>query len=333
MTSDSSKRWQSRSAIWTTAFTTALALCGTASHAADAYPNKPIRLIVPFEAGGTSDTTARMVAQQLEKRLGVQLIIDNRAGANGAIGAAAVAHAPPDGYTLLHTTPAFIINPYVNKTLTYDVFKDFVPITNVGIGTGYILVVNARLPVRNVKELVAYGTANHKGLTFSSPGIGNALHLASEMFAAKINVPVLHVPYKGTAGALSAVAAGDVDFMIMPPTVAAPFVQTGKVRAIAVTSATRLPEYPSSPTMKESGIDDLVIAGTWLGWFAPAGTPKPVIDKLATEIRAALATPEVEAAFATAGFKVDGRPPAEFAAFVRSESQRFGEVLKRVKLE
>lgn len=305
----------------------------TPARAADVYPSKPIRLIVPFEAGGTSDTTGRMVAEQLGKRLFQTVIVDNRAGANGAIGANVVAHAPPDGYTLLHTTPAFVINPYVNKALGYDVFKGFVPITNVGMGTGYILVVNAKLPVSNVKELIAYAKAQKKELSFSSPGIGNALHLASEMFADKAGLTMIHVPYKGTSGALGAVAAGDVDMMIMPPTIARPFVQSGKVKAIAFTATTRSPDYPNVPTMAESGLPDLVIAGTWLGWFAPAGTPKPIIDKLAVEIRAALASPEIEAAFATAGFKVDGRPPAEFAQFVKAESARFGDVLKRVKLE
>jgi tripartite-type tricarboxylate transporter receptor subunit TctC len=300
---------------------------------ADAYPSRPIRLIVPFEAGGTSDTTARMVAQQLDQALGVRVLVDNRAGANGAIGAAAVAKAPADGYTLLHTTPAFVINPHVSKTAGYDVFKDFVPITNVGLGTGYIVVIAPQLPARTLREFVDWGRASRKGVAFSSPGIGNALHLATEMFVARTGLQTVHVPFKGTAPALNAVASGEVDLMILPPTIAHPMVQAGKVRAIGFTGAERSPDFPQVPTMKEGGLDNFVIVGTWLGWFAPAGTPAPVVERLAQEIRKIVAQPDVKAAFAKAGFAVDGRPPAEFAQFVRSESQRFGELLKTVKIE
>ena len=300
---------------------------------ADAYPSRPIRLIVPFEAGGTSDTTARLVAQLLDQALGVRVLVENRAGANGAIGASAVAKAPADGYTLLHTTPAFVINPHVSKTIGYDVFKDFVPITNVGLGTGYIMVIAPQVPARTLREFIDWGRASRKGVSFSTPGIGNALHLATEMFVARTGLQTVHVPFKGTAPALNAVAAGDVDLMILPPTIAHPLVQAGKVRAIGFTGAERSPDFPQVPTMKEGGLDHFVIVGTWLGWFAPAGTPAPVVERLAQEIRRIVAQPEVKATFAKAGFAVDGRPPAEFAQFVRSESQRFGELLKTVKIE
>ncbi len=300
---------------------------------AEAYPSRPIRLVVPFEAGGTSDTTARMVAQQLDQALGVRVLVDNRAGANGAIGAAAVAKAAGDGYTLLHTTPAFVINPHVSKTAGYDVFKDFVPITNVGLGTGYIVVIAPQIPARTLREFIDWGRASRKGVAFSSPGIGNALHLATEMFVARTGMQTVHVPFKGTAPALNAVASSEVDLMILPPTIAHPMVQAGKVRAIGFTGAERSPDFPQVPTMKEGGLDNFVIVGTWLGWFAPAGTPAAVVDRLAQEIRRIVAQPDVRAAFAKAGFAVDGRPPAEFAQFVRSESQRFGELLKTVKIE
>lgn len=313
----------------------ALGLAGAAlapAQAADPYPSKPIRLIVPFEAGGTSDTTARMVAHQLEKQLGQPIIVDNKAGANGAIGAAAVARAQPDGYTLLHTTPAFVINPFVNKSIQYDVFKDFVPITNVGIGTGYVMVISPRIPAKNLQEFVAYEKEQKRPVAFSSPGVGNALHLAAEMFGDKAGIPLLHVPFKGTSPALTAVAQGETDFMIMPPTIAHPFIQSGKVRAIGFTGPARSPDFPNVPTMKEGGTD-LVITGTWLGWFAPAGTPQPIIDKLVAEIQKALGDPQLKQAFVTAGFKVDGRPTAEFAQFVKLESDRFGKVLKNIKFD
>ena len=301
-------------------------------HAADPYPSKPVRLIVPFEAGGTSDTTARMVAHQLEKQLGQPVVIDNKAGANGAIGATMVAKAPADGYTLLHTTPAFVINPLVNKHIQYDVFKDFVPITNVGLGTGYLMVINPKLPVKDLQQFIAYEKAQKKSVPFSSPGVGNALHLAAEMFGDKAGLQLLHVPFKGTSPALTAVAQGQTDFMILPPTIAHAFIESGKVRAIGFTGQSRSADFPDLPTLKE-GRTDLVITGTWLGWFAPAGTPQAVIDRLAAEIQKALHDPQLEQAFTTAGFKVDGRPPAEFSQFVRSESERFGKVLKNIKLD
>lgn len=304
-----------------------------ASAQSENFPSRPIRLIVPFEAGGTSDTTARMVAQQLDQALGVRVLVENRAGANGAIGAAAVARAPADGYTLLHTTPAFVINPHVSRTAGYDVFKDFVPITNVGLGTGYIVVISPQLPARTLREFIDWGRASRKGVAFSSPGIGNALHLATEMFVARTGLQTVHVPFKGTAQALNAVASSEVDLMILPPTIAHPMVQAGKVRAIGFTGAERSPDFPQVPTMKEGGLDNFVIVGTWLGWFAPAGTPATVVERLAQEIRKIVAQPDVKAAFAKAGFAVDGRPPAEFSQFVRSESQRFGELLKTVKIE
>jgi tripartite-type tricarboxylate transporter receptor subunit TctC len=315
-------------------FLVALGLAtGSAAPAlAQSYPSKPIRLVVPFEAGGTSDTTARMVAQQLEKQMGQTIVVDNKAGANGAIGAQLVAKAPADGYTLLHTTPAFVINPFVNKATPYDVQKDFVPITNVGVGTGYVMVVNPKLPVKNLQEFIAYEKARKQPVPFSSPGTGNALHLAAEMFGDKAGLELLHIPFKGTSPALTSVAQGDTDFMILPPTIAHPFIQSGRVRAVGFTGPARSADFPTVPTMQEAGTD-LVITGTWLGWFAPAGTPQPVIDRLASEIRKALQDPQLQQSFTVAGFKVDGRPPAEFAQFVRSETERFGKVLKNIKMD
>jgi tripartite-type tricarboxylate transporter receptor subunit TctC len=300
---------------------------------ADNYPSKPIRLIVPFEAGGTSDTTARMVAAQLDKQLDTRVIVENKAGANGMIGAAYVAKAPADGYTLLHTTPAFVINAYVNKKLPYDTFKDFVPVTNVGIGTGYLLVVTPSLPAKSVQELISHAKNSKKQLSFSSPGLGNALHLAAEMFALEAGLKLLHVPYKGTSPALTAVASGITDLMILPPTIAHGFLQAGKVRALAFTGTARSPDFPDVPTMKEAGLPNLVITGTWLGWFAPAGTPPEVVQKVALEVRKALNHPEIQAAYAKAGFTVDGRSPDDFSSFVKAESQRFGSVLKNISID
>ena len=298
--------------------------------AADNYPNKPIRLIVPFEAGGTSDTTARMMAKKLEQRLKTTIVVENKPGANGAIATAFVARSPADGYTLLHTTPAFIINPLLNKKLGYDVFKDFAPITNLAMGTGYVMVVNSALPVKNLQEFINYGKTNK--ISYSSPGVGNALHLASAQFTEYTGLNALHIPYKGTSPALLAVASGEVDFMILPPTIVHSFISSGKVRAVAFTDAQRSPDFPNLPTMQESGLKDLNIAGTWLGWFAPAKTPQAITQQIAQEIKNVLQDPEMIEFLTTSGFRADGRSPNDFDKFVKSESKRIEAVLKNVSL-
>jgi tripartite-type tricarboxylate transporter receptor subunit TctC len=302
----------------------------TVGLAADTFPIKPIRLIVPFEAGGTSDTTARIMAQKLEKRLKTNIIIENKPGANGAIASAFVARSPADGYTLLHTTPAFIINPLLNNKLGYDVFKDFAPITNLATGTGYVMVINTALPVKNLDEFIQYAK-NHK-ISYSSPGVGNALHLASAQFVDYTGLNAVHIPYKGTSPALLAVASGEVDFMILPPTIVHSFISSGKVRPVAFTDGQRSPDFPNLPTMQESGLKELIIAGTWLGWFAPAKTPQTIIQQIAQEIKNVLQEQEMIDFLTTSGFKADGRSSSNFEQFVKSESKRVESVLKNVTL-
>ena len=310
-------------------------VAGTAGFAgAQNYPNKPIRLVVPFEAGGTVDTLGRVVTAQITKQSGVRFIVDNRPGANSAIGSAAVARATPDGYTVLNVSPSLVLNALLSKDVPYDLHKDFVPVTNLGIGQGYLLVVRQELPVKSVNELVALAKKRgDKRLTFGTPGLGNALHVASEIFAMKAATPLLHVPYKGSAPALTAIAAGEVDLMMLSPPTVFPYVQNGKVRPIAFTGSERSKEFPNVPTMHEAGVRDCVIKGTWVGWFVPAGTPQKAIAVLAEEVNKAVQTPEVAKFLTTGGFEPDGRSPAEFARFVKAESQRFGEVLRNAKIE
>ena len=298
------------------------------------FPSKPIKLVIPFEAAGTSDTTGRLMAQRLEKVLKTTVVVENKSGANGAIGAIYVKNSNPDGYTILHTTPAFLINTIANKDIGYDAFKDFVPITVIGIGTGYVMVVNPKLPVKNLTEFIGYAKSKSKSgeVAFSSPGIGNALHLAAEIFAHKVGIKTLHIPFKGTSSALTAVIAGDVDFMIMPPTIAHSYVQSGKVLAVAFSGQNRSQDFLNVPTFKESGLDDLVIAGTWLGWFAPINTPKAITDSILNSIRIVLAEPEVQVALKKDGFSVDGRSSIEFDNFLRSETSRISSVLKNIHL-
>jgi tripartite-type tricarboxylate transporter receptor subunit TctC len=310
-------------------------VAGTAGFAgAQNYPDKPIRLVVPFDAGGTVDTLGRIVTAQITKQSGVRFIVDNRPGANSAIGSVAVARATPDGYTVLNVSPSLVLNALLSKDVPYDLHKDFVPVTNLGIGQGYLLVVRQELPVKSVSELIALAKKRgDKRLTYGTPGLGNALHVASEIFAMKAATPLLHVPYKGSAPALTAIAAGEVDLMMLSPPTVFPYVQNGKVRPIAFTGSERSKEFPNVPTMQEAGVRDCVIKGTWVGWFVPAGTPQEAIAVLAEEVNKAVQTPEVAKVFTTGGFEPDGRSPTEFARFVKAEWQRFGEVLRNAKIE
>ena len=318
--------------IFKTILLTGLACVSLSMMAQSNYPNKPVHLIVPFEAGGTSDTTARSMAVKLEKALNTNIIVENRVGANGAIGAQVVKNALPDGYVLLHTTPAFLINTVANKNIGYDVFKDFTTITLMGTGTGYVMVINPAIKANTLQEFIAYAKDKKNGVNYSSPGVGNALHVASEIFAQRVGIQTLHIPFKGTPGALAAVVAGDVDFMIMPPTIAHSYVSSGKVRAVAFTGQSRSPDFPTVPTFKEAGFSDLIIAGTWLGWFAPANTPKEIRNKIQTAMRQILQEPEMKALMQKDGFEVDGRSPEEFDIFLKSEHKRLTEILKTVKL-
>ena len=297
------------------------------------YPSHPIRVVVPFGAGGTPDTVARQLAAEMDKRLKTRVVVDNKPGANGVIGAADVAKAAPDGYTLLHVTTSFVINPYVYKKLPYDIGKDFVPVVNVATGTGYLLMVNPALPVRTVAELVDYGRKAAKPITYSSPGIGNTLHLAGELFAARAGMSMLHVPYKSASQELNAVAAGDVDIMFIPPTIALPYVQSGKVRPLGFTGEQRTPEYPDAPTMAQAGVADFVLPAAWQGLFAPAGTPQAAIDTIAATVRDIVAQPAFAKMLRDGGYEPDPRAGKAFAELVRADSARYAEAVKRAGIE
>lgn len=309
-----------------------LSCLAISAHAAD-YPDRPIRLIIPNEAGGTIDALGRIVATQINKQSNLGMFIENKPGANGMIGTAAVSTAKPDGYTFLNVSPSFVLVPLTKKKVPYDIEKDFTPITALGIGTGYLLVVRNDLPVKNVGELLELAKISEKPLTYGTPGIGNALHLATESFAHDAGIKMLHVPYKGSNSALTAIAAGQVDVMVISPATVYPFVESKRVRPIAFTGATRSKDFPDVPTMIESGFKDFVIKGTWVGWFAPAGTPKEVVNMIAEEVRKAVSDPKVAETLANGGFEADARPPEEFAKFVDAEFKRYGKVVKEVGLE
>jgi tripartite-type tricarboxylate transporter receptor subunit TctC len=297
------------------------------------YPIKSIRLVTPFEAGGTVDVIGRSVVNVINKRGVLNIFIDNKPGANAMIGSLAVAKAQPDGYTILNVSPSIIINTLVSKPAPYDTLKDFSPIGVLGIGSGYLLVVRKDLAVNSVQDLIAMSKSAPNPLTYGTPGIGNALHLATENFAAKAGIQFLHIPFKGSAGALNAIVASQVDVMVLSPATVLPFKDNGQLKVLAFTGSSRGKDFPSTPTMKEAGVDDCVIKGTWVGWFAPKGTPSEVINKLSTEIKIALKDPQLKDSMNEGGFDADGRNPAEFINFVKNEQDRYAEIIKRLDIQ
>src|SRR5882762_5709414 len=206
------------------------------------------------------------VGYQVGAQLGQSVIVDNRAGANGIIGTDLVAKAAPDGYTVLHVTGSFAVNPSIYRKLPYDIFKDFAPVTSVVLGTGYLLLVNPAIKAGSVQDIIGLARKGDQ-LTYSSPGVGNTIHLAAELFNVRAGIKMVHVPYKGVAPAMNAVVAGEVNVMFMPATVAMPLVEAGKLRALAFTGAARLPRMPRLPTMTEAGVPNFEVTGTWHGWF------------------------------------------------------------------
>jgi tripartite-type tricarboxylate transporter receptor subunit TctC len=297
-----------------------------------AFPNKPVTLVVPFPAGGALDIVARALAEEMRKHLGQTVVVDNRAGAGGTVGSAAVARAAPDGYTLLLGSVAtHAIGPGVYRNLSYDALKDFAPITQV-TASPLLLVSSATLNVKTAAELLASARAQPGKLNYASTGNGTAVHLAGAMLQAAARLDVVHVPYKGGPQAVSALITGESSFMVVNIELVLPQVQAGKARALAVTGPRRLASLPDVPTLGEAGISG-VDASTWFGLFAPAGTPKDVVDRLQRDAATALRT--LKESFAKQGDEAIGSTPDEFAAHVRAEHAKWGKVIKDlgVKIE
>ncbi len=305
-------------------------LAAAATAAAQTFPHRPIRIVIPFAVGGSPDVIARGIAAQLDGQLGKNVIIDNRAGANGIIGAEIVAKASPDGHTLLHTPPAFVINPLVYKNLPYDVLRDFMPVIQIGNSGGYLLLVSPTLGVASVKEFIAL--AKSKPLSYGSPPAGNTLHLASEMFRQRIGIPLQHVPYKGGNETYTGLITGEVQMLLVPPPSAMPYVKSGRLRAIGFTGQTRLAAAPDVPTFTESGIADMVVDFTWHGWFAPAKTPMDIVRRLNTEARKALQAPKMRALMEAVSFQPVANSPEEFRAFVQGEMKRYAEIVRAANI-
>ena len=313
----------------------ALFLCAAGiSHAQSnsVYPAKPIHLIVPFPPGGGNDTVARAIAQQISPELGQPVVIDNRPGAGGSVGAELAAKAAPDGYTLfLAGVGSHVVNPNLHKKLGYDPLKDFAPITLIASAPS-VLVVNPKVPAQNIAEFTAYARAHPGVLNYASNGNGSAAQLAAAMYESMAGVKMVHVPYKGIAPAMTDLMGGEVQLMFGTVVALVPHIQAGKLRALAVTGKKRSALLPEIPTLRESGLPEYE-AGSWYGIEAPAGTPRTIIDQLNAVMVKALKQPEVARRLALDGAEVIGSTPEEFGAHIKAELERVGKVVRAAGIQ
>jgi tripartite-type tricarboxylate transporter receptor subunit TctC len=304
-------------------------VAGVLSAAAQQYPSRPIHLIVPFTPGGTPEIVARIVAEAIEKPLGQSVIVESRAGANGIIGTQDVAVADPDGYTLLQTPPAFVINPYVHKTLPFDIFRDFTPIANAGISYGYLMLVRPSLPVHTIAEFIDYAKTHR--VLYGSPGLGNTLHLAAALFGAKAGLEMENVVFHENGPMVTALLAGTIDLIFQSPASAGALLGSG-IRAIGFTGNAPSPDFPDLPLVKDT-VPGLEIAGSWEGWLGPAKTPPDIIVRLNKEVRAAVKIPAVRKGIEQAGYEPSDMSPEEFGAFLHAEADRYAQAVKAAKIE
>jgi len=291
-----------------------------------AYPLKPIKVVVPAAAGGATDITARLVAQKMSERFGQPVLVENRSGGNETIGVDAVAKSAPDGYTVLLTPPAaIVVLPHLQK-LPYNVDRDLAPVS-LAVVTPLILVVHPSLPAQTVKELIAFARSRPGQLSYASTGNGGVQHLAAELLKITMKIEMVHIPYKGAGQVMQDLIAGQVPlfFSGMPP--AMPYVRSGKLRALAVTTTHRSPAAPDVPTMEEAGVPGFDISN-WFAYMVPAGTPADVIGKLNTEINRALKLQDIREKLASAGAEAVGTSPEELAEFMRAESAKFADLIR-----
>ncbi|MES2186148.1 MAG: tripartite tricarboxylate transporter substrate binding protein [Pseudomonadota bacterium] len=295
------------------------------------YPTKPIRLVVPFAPGGVTDTGARVVAEQLSQRLGQQVVVDNRPGASGNIGTQMVATAAPDGYTLLlGFDGTMVINPHVFASVPFDTVKDFAPVSKIGDAV-LIIITHPSVPVKNLQELIAYSKAQPGGVSYGSAGTGSTPHLGGELLKQRTGANLVHVPYKGGGQAMSDLVGGTLPMLYTAVAGAYPFVQKGQARAIAVSSRQRLASLPDVPTVAESGVPGFEIS-SWIGVFAPAKTPKPVVDRLQQALHEVVLSPAVRERLASLGIEATGNTPAEFGRQVREDLERYEKIVKDAKV-
>jgi tripartite-type tricarboxylate transporter receptor subunit TctC len=305
----------------------AIAAASAPAALAQTYPTKPVRLVVPFPAGGNADIFARVLSQKLAETWSHGVVVDNRAGAAGIIGTQFVAKAPADGYTLLMgTTGTHTTNPAVYEKLPYDPLKDFAPVSNFA-DSPFLLVVHPSVPAQSLKQLIAFARARPGQLHYASFGTGSSAHLAGEMLRTAARIEIVHVPYKGGPPALADVVGGHVALMFNSLPAVIPQVRAGRLRAIALAAAKRAPSVPEMPTFAEAGIPDLE-AGSWYGVLAPAGTPKDVVTRLHSEIVRILALPDVKQRLAAEGAVAIGNTPEQFAEQLRRDTARWAKVAR-----
>lgn len=312
----------------------AFLLAAPIARAQPAWPTRPIRMVVPFPPGGSTDALARRLAERLGPALAQAVLVENRPGAGGTTGADLVAKSPPDGHTLLMgVTGSNAIAASLYPNLPYDPVRSFAPISRL-VSAPLVLVVNNGIPVQDVAGYVAAARAGRGGLTYATPGNGTSMHLTGVMFASAAGVELTHVPYRGSAQAITDLIAGQVQSSFADLLVVLPQIRAGTVRALAVTSRARHPLLPEVPTMAEAGLPDFE-ATSWQGLFAPAGTPPEVLARLHAEVARAMTSDEIRDAFARQGFRVEATAPADFAAFVAAETAKWAEVVRagRVTLD
>jgi tripartite-type tricarboxylate transporter receptor subunit TctC len=298
---------------------------GRATAAGDTYPDKPIRWVVPSSVGGGNDVLARIFAPRMSEKWGKQLVVDNRSGAGGIIGSEIVAKAQPDGYTILIVAGGYSLNPSLYAKLPYDTLKDFERVTLVACAPN-LLVVHASVPVKSVQELIAFAKAKPNYLNYASSGVGTTSFLSAEIFKLMTGVEMVHVPYKGAGDSTAAAIAGQVHLIFSAPNALIPHARAGRVRALGVTSARRLPVIAEVPTIAEQGLPGYEVNNCY-GVLTPAKTPRPIIDKLHAEIVRILKLPEVRTQLENIGFDVVGSTPDEYTAFVKSDIAKWSKSL------
>lgn len=302
-----------------------------AQNIADSYPNKSIRILCPFAPAGGVDITARAIAQKLTESWGQSVIVENKPGANGTIAVEAAVRSVPDGYTLTMISSSHSVNVTLQTKQPYDLLKDLAPITQ-ATSQPYVLVINPSLPVKNVAELIAYSKSTGRPLTYGSSGLGGFSHLAGGLFGLLSNTQVLHVPYKGGSLAMNDVISGQIDMLFSTILQSHGHIQSGRLNAIAVTTAQRSPSLPNVPSMQEAGVKDYEITG-WYGICAPAGVPASIVNKLNKEIVKILKTPAMAERLAVDGAVAVGSTPAEFAQYMRSEVAKWRKVIKELQFK
>jgi tripartite-type tricarboxylate transporter receptor subunit TctC len=304
----------------------------TARASAQVFPSHAIRIVVPFSAGAP-DTVARLIGQQMQMQLGQPVVVENRPGANGVTGTHEVVKSAPDGYTVLVVSSSFAINPSIYRKLPYDAVRDLEPVTSICTTEGYILVVHPDVPAKTVRELVALARRPGSALSYGSPGVGNSLHLAGALFAARAGIDMAHVPYRGAGPAISDLLGGQIQVMFVTTPLGLSHVTAGRLRALAYTNSKRAAFLPDVPTMEEAGFPGFVLDGGWYGMFAPARTPADIVARLHQAVEAALATTDVRERFAPLAVDPVGSPPAQFKTFVATQIKMFGDLVRVAKIE